>query len=54
MAEFEEILKQAKLIQSLGRDIKWFVVKGAYHAIESYSKRMREELDKLLEMVKGE
>jgi len=54
MAEFEDILKQAKLIQELGKSIKWFVVKGSYHAIEPYSKRIRAELDKLLEMIKGE
>lgn len=52
MAEFDQILEQAKLIQGLGKSIKWFVVKGAYHAIEPYSKRIRVELDKLLEMIK--
>jgi len=52
MAEFEKVLEQAKKVQSLGRDIKWFVVKGTYHAIESYSIHLKAELDKLLEMIK--
>lgn len=52
MAEFEEQLAQAKKVVRYAQALKYNVVQGYTHFVEGNAQKLKDELDKLLVMIK--